>query len=102
DPALTRNFIEEALARAVKSLNRDDDVFVEDVIDRDTSGVAGTPGIAETIFEKIDRADVFICDVSIINNASQEEAKPNLFIQLVRAVAQVILERTFKYRRIQR
>jgi len=102
DPALTRNFIEEALARAVKSLNRDDDVFVEAVVDRDTSGVAGTPGIVETIFQKIDRADVFVCDVSIINNASQEESNPNLVIQIVRAVAQVIWERTFKYRRIQR
>jgi hypothetical protein len=102
DPALTRNFIEEALTRAVKSLNRDDDVFVDAVIDRDTSGVAGTPGIAETIFQKIDQSDVFICDVSIINNTSEEESKPNLFTQLVRVVARVILERTFQYRRIQR
>ena len=54
DPALTRNFIEDALTRAIKTLNRDKDVFVEAVIDRDTSGVAGTPGIAETIFQKID------------------------------------------------
>jgi hypothetical protein len=102
DPALTRNFIEEALTRAVKRLNRDDDVFVEAVIDRDTSGVAGTPGIAETIFQKIDESDVFICDVSIINKTSEEESKPNLFRQLVRLVAQAILERTFQYRRIER
>lgn len=52
DPALTRNFIEEALARAVKSLNRDDDVFVEAVIDRDTSGVAARLESLKPFFRK--------------------------------------------------
>ena len=102
DPALTRNFIEDALMKAVKSLNRDDSIFAESVIDRDTSGVAGTPGISETIFQKIDECDVFICDVSIVNNSSEEAPESGYFTQVVRAVAQVVLEKTFKYRRVKR
>jgi hypothetical protein len=102
DPALTRNFIEDALTKAIKSLNRADRVYAESVIDRDTSGVAGTPGIAETIFQKIDECDVFVCDVSIVNNSSEDQSNRNIFVQLVRAVAQVILESTFRYRRVTR
>lgn len=101
DPALTRVFIEEALTAAAENLKGDDKAAIEAVIDRDTAGVAGTPGIAETILQKIDECDVFVCDVSIINNP---EAVPesNLLLQTVRGVAQVILERTFRYRRIKR
>jgi hypothetical protein len=98
---LTRNFIEDALTRATKSLKRDEKVTIEAVLDRDTAGVAGTPGIAETILQKIDECDVFVCDVSIING-SQEVSQANLLLRMVRAVAQVILEGTFKYRRIKR
>ena len=70
DPALTRNFIEDALGRAVQNIGRDNDALVEPVIDRDTAGVTGAPGIAETIFQKIDSCDVFVCDVSTINTAA--------------------------------
>jgi hypothetical protein len=101
DAALTRNFIEDALVRAAKSINKDEQVSVEAVIDRDTSGVTGTPGISETIFRKIDECDVFVCDISIINsNDSLSDA--GLFREMVRAAAKVALEGTFKYRRIQR
>jgi len=102
DPALTRNFIEEALSRAVKNMNRDEDILVDAVIDRDTSGVAGTPGISETIFRKLDDSDVFVCDVSIVNNAPDDEANSGLLRQFVRAAARVLLERTFRYRRVER
>jgi len=67
DAALTRNFIEDALGRAVKNIRRDEELSLEPVIDRDTAGVMGAPGISETIFQKIDSCDVFVCDVSTIN-----------------------------------
>jgi len=101
DPALTRNFIEDALTKAAKSLNRDENVSVEAVIDRDTSGVAGTPGISETIFQKIDECDVFVCDVSIANSIDPT-SDTGLFLQIVRVVTQAIRERTFRYRRAKR
>jgi hypothetical protein len=101
EPALTREFIEDALRAAATNLKGDEKVKIEAVVDRDTVGVVGTPGIAETILQKIDECDVFVCDVSIINS-SEEVSKANFLVQLVRAVAHVILERTFKYRRIKR
>lgn len=102
DPALTRNFIEEALDRAVRDLNRDETVSVEAVMDRDTAGVAGTPGISETIFQKINQCDVFVCDVSIVNASTDSISEASFFQRILRAIAEVVLERTFKYRRVKR
>jgi hypothetical protein len=71
DPALTRNFIEDALNRAAKRIAADGETTIDPVIDRDTSGVGGTPDISETIFRKIDQCDVFVCDISIINQTTE-------------------------------
>lgn len=62
-----RNFIETALRAAADALRVDESIDVEPVIDRDTAGVPGSPDISSTIFEKIDHADIFVCDVSIVN-----------------------------------
>lgn len=62
-----RGFIQDALNKAVKSLRNDDFIEVEPVIDRDTQNVAGAPDIVKTIFDKIEQAQIFVCDVSIIN-----------------------------------
>ena len=35
--------------------------------DRDTKGEAGSPSIDDVIFRKIDECDVFVADISIIN-----------------------------------
>src|ERR1700739_1413868 len=67
DAALTRNFIEDALGRAVKNIRRDEELSLEPVIARVTAGVMGAPGISETIFQKIDSCHVFVCEVSTIN-----------------------------------
>src|SRR5438309_1109416 len=53
DGKTTRSFIEEALKRAIKALQKDDTLDVEPVIDRDTKDVPGSPDIAKTILEKI-------------------------------------------------
>jgi hypothetical protein len=62
-----RAFIETALEKAAKSIRRDESIEVEPVIDRDTRNVPGAPDIADTILKKIDGADIFVGDVSIIN-----------------------------------
>ena len=72
-----RGFIEKALENAAKSIRADDSIKVEPVIDRDTAGVPGAPDIASTIFAKIEEAQVFACDVSIINQGEKARSTPN-------------------------
>lgn len=62
-----RSFIETALEKAAKSIHRDDSIEVWPVIDRDTRNIPGAPNIADTILKKIDEANIFVGDVSIIN-----------------------------------
>ena len=82
--ATNRGFIQKALENAAKFIARDESIEVEPVIDRDTSGVPGAPDIADTIFKKIERSDVFVCDVSIINqnSGSRPTPNPNVLIEL--------------------
>lgn len=80
-----RSFIEDALKRAVATLGD-----LEIAIDRDTQDMAGSPDISEAIFAKIEKADAFVCDVSIINSeviqAGGTQARPvpnpNVLIEL--------------------
>jgi hypothetical protein len=65
-----RGFIEQALKNAVKAIRDDGSVQIEPVFDRDTKDIPGSPDIASTIFDKVRRAQVFVCDVSIINRGS--------------------------------
>src|SRR5690242_7458578 len=72
-----RSFIEQALENVTKAIRIDHSIDVEPVIDRDTQGVAGSPDIAKTIFQKIEKADVVVADVSLINSAQQGRPTPN-------------------------
>jgi len=72
-----RGFIEQALENAAKALRKDDSIQIKPVIDRDTAGVAGSPDISKTIFSKISQADIFVCDVSIINYGTDARPTPN-------------------------
>ena len=38
------------------------------ILDRDTVNVPGSPDIGDTIFEKIDSCDLFIADITLIND----------------------------------
>lgn len=79
-----RGFIQKALEDAAKDIAIDDSVGIEPVIDRDTQGVAGSPDISWTIFEKIASADIVVADVSIINGceADRPTPNPNVMIEL--------------------
>lgn len=78
-----RTLIENALKEAAKAIENDDSADIEPVIDRDTQGVAGAPNIATAIFQKIDKADIFVADVSIIGNAGKRFLpNPNVLIEL--------------------
>jgi hypothetical protein len=81
--ATNRGFIQKALENVAKMVRNDDSIHVEPVIDRDTLGVPGSPDIADTIFSKIEQAQIFVCDVSIINEgASRPSPNPNVLIEL--------------------
>ena len=84
--ATNRGFIQQALEQAVKSIVSDASLSVEPVIDRDTSGVPGSPEIVRSIFDKISRAAVFVADVSLINGSAmglgRPTPNPNVLVEL--------------------
>jgi hypothetical protein len=90
-----RGFIQKALEDAARSIRSDDSIKIDPVIDRDTSGVPGSPDIANTIFSKIEGSDIFACDVSIINQGekSRPTPNPNVLIELGYAVKALKSER---------
>lgn len=83
-----RGFIEECLKRAIKELKAEGQLRVEPCLDRDTMNVPGSPDIAATIFDKIESAALFVCDVSIINQGTEGRPtpNPNVLIELGYAV----------------
>ena len=83
-----RGFIQKALENVATSIQKDGSIDVEPVVDRDTQGVCGSPDIAATIFEKIEKCRVFVPDVSIINpeTEARRSPNPNVLIELGYAI----------------
>jgi len=78
-----RGFIEGELKAVAKEFTAEGAVVVE--VDRDTTGVAGSPDIGQTILAKIDAADAFVADLSIINSdlpAERQTPNPNVVFEL--------------------
>jgi hypothetical protein len=78
-----RYFIEDALKRAIKTVNKDDAVMDELIIDRDTKDIPGAPLIAEAILAKIDASAMFVADVTIIGRANSGKpiTNPNVMTE---------------------
>ena len=78
-----RGFIQKALEEAAKEISNDVTTELEPVIDRDTSGVAGSPDIRQTILAKIESCDAFLADISIVGvTSSRPMCNPNVLIEL--------------------
>lgn len=78
-----RSFIEEVIKKAIKrSKNTGYSIYLD--YDRDTLGVTGSPDISEIIFNKIEKTDIFICDISIINKdyGGRKMPNPNVLLEL--------------------
>ncbi len=75
--ATNRSFIQQALENVGKAISADNTIDVDPVIDRDTQGVAGAPDIAKTIFKKVEAADAFVADVSLIGGRRKGRPTPN-------------------------
>ncbi len=77
-----RSFINDAIKKAINKLSYEIKVFAE--YDRDTLGTTGSPDISDTIFTKINKSDIFICDISIINKdyPGRKTPNPNVLVEL--------------------
>lgn len=82
-----RSFIRNAALEAIERLS--DEVSIEDSprLDHDTEGVAGIPGIGDTIMRKISGCAAFIGDVSLCGTSIDRSGKrlfpnPNVLIEL--------------------
>lgn len=91
DAGANRNFIEDCLERAIKEIRKDDSLRLDPVIDRDTQGVPGAADIANTIFGKVAEADVFVADVSFVQEpgAQRRTPNPNVLVELGYALSKL-------------
>ncbi len=91
DAGANRNFIEDCLERAIKEIRKDDSLRLDPVIDRDVQGVPGSADIANTILSKIAEADVFVADVSFVNDLApgRRTPNPNVLMELGYALAKL-------------
>jgi len=70
-------FVRDAIAAAIKALKQADDIdepterdVVGDLhLDQDRQGLPGSPDLARAILDKIDKAAVFVADVTIVAQA---------------------------------
>jgi len=87
-----RGFLSDVLSKVIKGIHKSDEYNLDLNLDRDTSGMTGSPEIANAIFDKIQNSEIFVCDISIINNGSSESRKvpnPNVMMELGYAAAVV-------------
>jgi hypothetical protein len=82
--AACRTLIADALAGSARALVEDGTIEIVPVIDRDTLDVPGCPDIGSTIFAKIDSADAFVADVTIVGRISggRPTPNPNVLVEL--------------------
>jgi hypothetical protein len=82
--------IRAALKSAAKAIT-DKHPALTIILDEATRGESGSPNIADKIVEKIDKAHIYIADITTVtaSGAPRPSANPNVLIELGYAVAQV-------------
>lgn len=80
----SRNFISGCLKKIPEKLKG---ISVIE-IDRDTQGTAGSPDIGDAIYKKIDSADIFVADVTVISPeyTGRKTPNPNVMLELCYAI----------------
>ena len=73
-----RYLIRDAAKRALNRLTIDATVDDSPRLDSDTQEVAGTPEIANTIFNKIDACGLFLADVTFVGSTSPTDGESEL------------------------
>ena len=66
----TRSYIRECIDKAIDLAQETEAIDAER--DEATQGTTGSPNIVQTIFSKIDEADLFIADVSLCYKAEKD------------------------------
>lgn len=74
-------YIEDAIKKCVKTLNKDSTIIA--CIDRDTKDELGSPEIHKSVFNKINHSKFFICDISLDAN---NKPNSNVLIELGYAI----------------
>jgi len=85
DFAASRNFVERALERAIKELNEEKVLRIEARLDKALRGATGAIRIDDDIFERIDKCEVFVGDVTQVSAKDSEgrpTPNPNVLIEL--------------------
>jgi len=85
-----RGLIEDCVNHAMKSVFQNCKTLSEYNIESDSRNEAGTPDLVSSIFSKIDMCDIFVCDISIVNEMNSEKVEsqsrrmpnPNVMIEL--------------------
>jgi len=102
DISKNRNVIFDCLKKAIKNVKTQltAQINLEINLDRDTQDQTGSPEISNTILQKISSADIFVSDVTIINNSlisrivgQRFVSNPNVLFELGYAVNQLGWER---------
>lgn len=74
--SVNRNFIENALTKAISNTQKETQVPL--ALDKDTSDRAGSPDIVQTILDKINDCFLFVADVSItMTDDGNKKKSPN-------------------------
>lgn len=88
DVPKSRDIIKNSLGSTIEKLRSK--LGCEILMDESTRDVSGAPSINRTIFEKIDKCDVFICDVTPVAKFEEKEIpNPNVMTELGYALARV-------------
>jgi hypothetical protein len=86
--ATNRGLIGDALENAAKTLKADRDIAIKTIVQRDTTGLTGSPDIIATILERIDASDAFVADISFITpmpplgDKEKRCPNPNVLLEL--------------------
>lgn len=96
DLEFNKKFIEECLKSAIKIIKPKLEIGTEIYLDRDTKDIPGTPNVLLSINQKIEICNIFLCDLSFINNSdyqilNQEElfVSPNVMKEFGQAESSI-------------
>jgi len=96
DAKLNRYLIRDAAKDALKELAKDAILDEAPRLDSDTQNAAGAPEVAATIFSKIDKAGLFLADLTFIGTSIHDDQLPNsnVLLELGYAAARIGWSRT--------
>lgn len=75
--AKNRNLIAFCLRKAIKQLKDEINEVSEFCVESDSRNDIGTPDLAESIFAKIEKSDILVADISLINAEGNCRPTPN-------------------------